>query len=226
MKDGTLVRLSCPISSLNDAREYLLSAARNKSVLNVGAAGGVDRYLPSYLDQWPHHAFAEVAREIEGIDIDEEGIRHAAQHGTSITLANCETCDLGRFYDVIVMSDVIEHVASPTRAVTNLARHLAPGGHLLITTPNGTSLNALRTTMLRRPPSVYYDHMQIFYPEHIQAICDRHRLTLEEVFLFTNHDQRTRGFRARSIVIRGVGLLLPRLSQSFLAVIRQKPHTS
>ena len=38
-------------------------------------------------------------------------------------------------YDLIICSDVIEHIADHTRAVSELARVLAPGGTLIITVP-------------------------------------------------------------------------------------------
>jgi 2-polyprenyl-3-methyl-5-hydroxy-6-metoxy-1,4-benzoquinol methylase len=42
-----------------------------------------------------------------------------------------------RPYDLVVMAEVIEHVPTPPYVVFgNLVRALAPGGHLLVTTPN------------------------------------------------------------------------------------------
>lgn len=40
-------------------------------------------------------------------------------------------------YDWIVMSEVIEHLRNPEKAIKNLYNLLAPNGKLLITTPNG-----------------------------------------------------------------------------------------
>jgi 2-polyprenyl-3-methyl-5-hydroxy-6-metoxy-1,4-benzoquinol methylase len=39
-------------------------------------------------------------------------------------------------FDVVVSSEVIEHVSDPPRAISELARVLAPGGLLALTTPN------------------------------------------------------------------------------------------
>jgi 2-polyprenyl-3-methyl-5-hydroxy-6-metoxy-1,4-benzoquinol methylase len=40
-------------------------------------------------------------------------------------------------YDWIVMSEVLEHLRRPVDVVQRIAKWLAPGGSLLITTPNG-----------------------------------------------------------------------------------------
>jgi SAM-dependent methyltransferase len=45
-------------------------------------------------------------------------------------------------FDVIVMLDVIEHLPSPAETVALLARHLTPGGVIVITTGDFGSLSA------------------------------------------------------------------------------------
>jgi SAM-dependent methyltransferase len=42
--------------------------------------------------------------------------------------------DVARF-DTVILSDVLEHLPNPTLAISEAARVLAPGGHLLINTP-------------------------------------------------------------------------------------------
>jgi 2-polyprenyl-3-methyl-5-hydroxy-6-metoxy-1,4-benzoquinol methylase len=39
-------------------------------------------------------------------------------------------------YDFILSSEVIEHTPDPRRAVAQMARHLAPGGYLVLSVPN------------------------------------------------------------------------------------------
>nr|MCH7549865.1 methyltransferase domain-containing protein [Candidatus Krumholzibacteriota bacterium] len=43
----------------------------------------------------------------------------------------------GREYDVIVASEVFEHLTHPDKLAENCARHLRRGGILVVTTPNG-----------------------------------------------------------------------------------------
>lgn len=43
---------------------------------------------------------------------------------------------LGHF-DLVIASEVIEHVAHPDQLLSQLARFLAPGGRIVLTTPNG-----------------------------------------------------------------------------------------
>lgn len=66
--------------------------------------------------------------------------------------------DLGRF-DVVLMSEVLEHLNHPERAMRNVRRHLKDGGVLLITTPTpvfelmapvGLRLRYIRGLLARR----------------------------------------------------------------------------
>ena len=221
MRQGDQVVLGCAPTRLSSIHTHLTSLVAGKSVLNVGAGGGVYRCLPDLLDEWPHALFGRVARAIDAIDIDRDAIARAARYGHTIIEANCETFDFDKRYDAIVMGDVIEHVEQPGRALVNLCRHLADGGRLYVATPNATYLGLGLDALRGRGCATYWDHVQIFMPENIQAICDRHGLVLESVAFYTNTDTRTWSIRAKSAVMRAATALRPRLSQAFLAVIKR-----
>jgi SAM-dependent methyltransferase len=46
-----------------------------------------------------------------------------------------ERADMVRAYDVVLLFDVLEHISGPVGFVAALARHLRPGGHLLVNVP-------------------------------------------------------------------------------------------
>lgn len=198
---------------------YILSRAEGRSVLNVGAAGGVATYLPDQRELWLHHRLAGAARELVGIDIDADAIAHAARHGVEIVAADCEEMALGRRFEVIVMSDVIEHLDRPGQALQVLMRHLAPGGRLIVTTPNPTYAGTLARALLNRRLNVYHDHVAAFLPEHLAAACNRHGWRLAELGFFGNLDRRSPGLRLKSALMVALGRLAPRLSGWFVAVI-------
>lgn len=214
-------RLECPVGSLGDPVSYLLKQASGRTVLNVGAGGGVvDHYLPAHRDQWMHHRLSTVASSLTGLDLDERACAVAAQHGYEIVHGDCETAQLDQRFEMILMSDVIEHVNSPTQAVLNLTQHLRADGILYVTTPNATFVGDVIDAVLRRPVDVYHDHVAIFLPEHLQTICDRHGLVMRAVKFFSFIDQRTPKTRLRSQAVRAFGLISPRLHGHFLAEIQ------
>jgi len=222
MRVNDVVRLDREPQPIDDFVTYLAQRAAGRSVLDIGVAGGVQRYLPDQTDQWLHARLKSVAADIFALDIDQDGIAYAARHGWTIHHGDCQTAQLGRSFDMAVMMEVIEHVESPAAAISNIFKHLAPGGQLYLTSPNPTFLGDIFRTLRGRPMSIYWDHVALFAPEHIQALCDRHGFELSEVKLFCPRDQRTPINRVKSAVMAGLARLNPRLSTSWLGVIRMK----
>jgi len=62
-----VVKLSVPPRVLADPFSYILDHARGKRVLNVGASGGVEHYLPMQRESWLHQRIDKVADELVGI---------------------------------------------------------------------------------------------------------------------------------------------------------------
>ena len=219
MQRNESVTLAVRPHGISDPFSYILEAARGKRVLNVGASGGVEHYLPDNRESWLHARLGDVAETLVGLDIDEDSINYAARHGVEIRYGNCETYESESRFDLVVMSDVIEHVEAPLRAIENLARQLAPGGRLLITTPNPTHYGLVARAWTMRGASVYYDHVMAFLPEHFQVICSRLGLRLIDVAFFSHIDARSIGNRIKSRLARIAGGLIPRSHSAFLVVL-------
>lgn len=210
--------------SIDDPFSYILSLARGKRVLNVGASGGVEHYLPDHQEAWLHRRLSSVAQETVGIDIDYDSIAYAASQGVKIQYGDCESIRFERPFDLIVMSDVIEHVSAPLRAIDNLAGQLTSRGQLVITTPNATHYGLVGRAWLSGSASVYYDHVMAFLPEHFQAICHRLDLRLADVAFFSHFDGRTATNRVKSLLGRMLGKLIPRSHSTFLVVLEPQSH--
>ena len=222
MQRDEIVNLSVLPRVLVDPFQFIIDSARGKRVLNAGASGGVEYYLPERRESWLHHRLANVATELVGVDIDDESVKFAALHGVELLVDNCETCRFQRAFELIVMSDVIEHVNAPLRAIDNLAQQLAPEGRLLITTPNPTHYGLVIRAWLGLSTTVYYDHVTSFLPEHFQAICTRLGLHLTDVAFFSHVDKRTAGKSIKSRLARLIGRFAPRSHGTFLVVIQRR----
>ena len=81
-----------------------------------------------------------VGRECDytGVDVSENAVREARRNGLSASLIE-DASSLpfeDASFDVVISLEVIEHLFSPLEAVMEMKRVLAPGGLLLLTTPN------------------------------------------------------------------------------------------
>lgn len=104
---------------------------QGKAALDVGCGAGL---LAEPL--------ARLGATVSGIDASPELIAvaqaHAAAQGLEIAYTAGDVQQLEGQFDLITCMEVIEHVADPAAFVTALARRLAPGGLLILSTPNAT----------------------------------------------------------------------------------------
>lgn len=222
MQRDEVVTLNVPPIGISDPFSFILDYAKGKRVLNVGASGGVEHYLPENVENWLHHRLIQISAEIVGVDIDAESIAFAARHGVEILLKDCETCQFSKPFDLIVMSDVIEHVHAPFKAIANLAQQLSSEGRLLITTPNPTHYGLVIRSWLGMQTQVYYDHMSAFLPEHFQAMGNRLNLDITEVAFFSHLDRRCVANYMKTGLARLLGRFVPRCHGTFMVVLQPK----
>jgi len=85
---------------------------------------------------------ASLGHRVLGVDCHEASIveaqRRYVRPNLSFRLAELETLvHEGMLFDMIVCSEVLEHLYDPAKFLMNLRRLMAEGGGLIITTPNG-----------------------------------------------------------------------------------------
>jgi 2-polyprenyl-6-hydroxyphenyl methylase/3-demethylubiquinone-9 3-methyltransferase len=91
---------------------------------------------------------ARLGAEVTGVDAAAENIAVAREHAAGSRLAidyragELASLGLGQF-DLVTAMEVLEHVADKSAFITELARHLAPGGLLVLSTPNRTARSRL-----------------------------------------------------------------------------------
>ncbi len=101
-------------------------------------------------------------------------------------------------FDLVTMSHVIEHVPDPLRMLRQLAALLAPGGRLMVTTPNAQSLGARLFGPSWRglePPR----HFNVFSPRSLAEAVGSAGLRVEKL---TTHVRLARGIFYLSTMAR------------------------
>lgn len=96
---------------------------------------------------------ARLGADLTGVDAAMENIavarEHAALGGLTIDYRVGDTqAIVGEQFDLVASLEVIEHVTDPAAFVHGLASALAPGGLLIVSTPNRTPLSQLMVVTL------------------------------------------------------------------------------
>ena len=104
-------------------------------------------------------------------ELIEAAREHAAGQGLAIDYRAVPVEALGETFDLVTAMEVVEHVAEPAAFVAALAARIAPGGLLILSTPNRTALSRLLTITLAegfgRIPRGTHDYEKFIPPERM-----------------------------------------------------------
>jgi len=132
--------------------------ARFRRMLDVGFGAGAGL-----------QAFVDAGWEAHCVEISHAAAQKARARGMDHAIEAdflSAPYDAG-FFDVIVMSELVEHLVSPIAFLRQAARFLRPGGVLYLTTPNATGVSArilVMTWSVIAPPG----HLNLFSPQSLR----------------------------------------------------------
>ncbi len=124
---------------------------------------------------------ARMGAKVTGLDAAPENIgaagAHAAVMGLDVEYVAGGIEDLpGRRFDLVTSMEVIEHVSNPAAFVAGLADALAPGGLMILSTPNRTALSRLAMITLGEGsgaiPKGTHDWSQFLTPDELTALLE------------------------------------------------------
>jgi len=132
---------------------------------------------------------ARLGAAVTGIDAAAENIAVARAHADAAGLAidyRAGGIDAAEGqYDLVASLEVIEHVADPSGFVAGLAAALAPGGLLILSTPNRTALSRLALITLAegtgRIPRGTHDWRKFLTPDDLTALIEAAGLRVDDV---------------------------------------------
>lgn len=124
-----------------DFASALLASRSPARVLEIGCGTGA-LLLQPLAERFPAWQFL-------GIDSDRSSIEFAASRfaSSNLVFAVDGATAVPAAYDVVIASEVLEHVSRPLEFLSYVRSRLSPGGCVLLTVPNGYGLFELASTL-------------------------------------------------------------------------------
>ena len=167
-----------PHAELVDRVAYLRDLCAGRRVIHVGFVDMGCQALNTRSGVWLHEHLARTARELVGIDLDAAGVEDAVARGyEAYALDACDQAAVASAgiapADVVVAGEVIEHLDDPGSFLQGVHHLVAPGGVLVVTTPNATGLvNAF--ALLGNFEVNHPDHVVMFTCRTLDGMLGRH----------------------------------------------------
>jgi SAM-dependent methyltransferase len=160
-----------------DRERELVRLATGRRVIHIGF---VDEHVTAEkrrLGVWLHDRLAAVARELVGLDVDAAGVDAARADGFEAYAVDCQDEAAVRALalapaEVVIAGEVLEHLDAPGPFLRALHHLTAPGGTLVLTTPNAFRAANLLFA-LTRLELVHPDHTSWQSPRTLRTLLER-----------------------------------------------------
>ena len=136
-----------------------------ESICDIGCVHNPNRYL--------------VGKRVVGFDREEMAVSSPyTEHVVGDVFCMSDLLD-GTVFDAIVLGELIEHVERPYDLLRIVREHLAPGGRLILSTPNPLGIPPVITEYLLMRRFFYAaDHAYYFPPRWVWRLLERSGYTV------------------------------------------------
>ena len=185
------------VPSIFNRVDFIMDQCRSKRVLHIGFTDHPYTIERTKSGELLHLQLKKVTDQLIGLDVEE----NANKQYSAITNDNAVyTGDIMQAYpiattdfkpEIILLSEVLEHLTDPYKAIQVLYDHFPAGTTVLVTVPNYTALDSLASS-LQKTESVHPHHHWYFSPFTLQKLFDHKNFQLQQLHFGMYDQPRTR----------------------------------
>lgn len=200
------------------------SISKDDVVLDVGFWG---QGVTTNDAHWPHRIIHECAQDVYGLDLVYDEALVPFFKPDHYFKCSAESFILGKKFDVIFAGDLIEHLSNPGLFLASCKEHLAPGGRLVIVTPNCYNLFDMAGKITRFEPVVNHDHTCYFNVKTLRQLLAKNGWEIASPgFLYAFGTPHRQSIKKR--VLNGIyhilGLFTPKYFETMAVIATPTTH--
>jgi len=197
-----------------DKKDWLYGKVAGKSVLHLGCTDSPCSVMFAKQGSLLHLNLQGRCRELVGLDLDRNAIEElrAHCHINDILYGDAEKLDQvfpDRKFELIIAGDIMEHLNCVGEMLASARKVLAPGGELIITTPNALAVKRVLGAIFLREERNNPDHMYFFSPITLWQAARRFGYEITELNTFMyeayNNKLNARGNAAARLIMKLTG---------------------
>lgn len=185
--------------------EQILKLCNNKSVLHIGATDSPFTMKKYGKERLLHQKLACVAKELTGIDVDEQGIDFLRKKGIT-NILKMDMNELGTLPskpEVIVFTEIIEHLSNIEICLKNIQNAMSENTRLIISTPNLYGLYMFLKVLIVNFESHHDDHKVGFTFGLLAQLLEANDFKITQAYLtFLNREREFLSKKAWRLISR------------------------
>ena len=184
-------------------KKLVLIECEGKSVLDLGCAAHSSGFRL-------HDEICKVAKRCVGLDVDKRRVEQMVKEGFEVYHADAEDFEVGKYFEVVVLGELPEHLSNIGRVLDGARKHLVHRGKMVITTPNPFNPSVFIQYELR--DSGNHSHVAYYSPVMFRRLAIRHGFVEKKIVWIQKNLSEPRTLRGKFFVLLGRFLIPKRFS--------------
>jgi hypothetical protein len=174
-------------------QDFVVAYAAGKSILHLGCVDAGLSQQKYDAGQLLHPRLQGVAKTLWGVDVDAAGLDWMRSQGwknlyhLDIECLDTEPDLLGEPFDLLVLTEVLEHLNNPGKFLEALRPLFRPQTELLLTTPNATSLTNILANR-HHQEAVHPEHNFWFSYHTLGTLLGKYGYQIGQIALYSQYD--------------------------------------
>ena len=168
-----------------DRYDFIVDRCRSTNVLHIGCADAPYHQDAITGSRWLHDLLVAVSNRCVGLDIDEAAVAWLRERRPDYNFVVGDVSKASILFgsdefDVIVLSEVLEHLEEPGDALRALRPVVKLGGRLIVTVPNGLAARRGLKSLMGLE-TIHPDHVAWYSRKAISHLLARTGWTVDEL---------------------------------------------